>query len=721
MHDFIIFTIGGLATASIYAITASGLTLTYATTGIFNWSHGAIGMMAAYAYWQIHIGWGWPTLISFAVCLFVLAPILGILLEVGVMRRLEGTSEAAKLVVTLALALSMVGIAQWIWDPQTYRALPPLFAGDTLVIGAIRISYNDVVVLAVALAVALGLRLLLYRTRVGVTMRASVDDRTLTTLNGASSVRSARSAWVVGCVLAALAGILVAPTVTLSATALTLLIVDAYAAAVIGRLRSIPMTFVGAIILGLAVSYSVAYLPQNSYIQGFEGAVPAIVLFVSLLLLPQSRLRGHGLLRSRELALVPTWRGTAIFGLGVVLFTVIVATVVGQSDLYSLDRVWGLAIVGLSLVPVVGYAGRLSLCQMTFAGIGAVVVGHLGGNPLSLLAAAGICSIAGVLVALPALRLSGIYFALSTAAFATAMDAWVFPLPAFDLFGHQFAPFGSGSLNFVPFHVGGLALSNKEAQFIVGAVVFALLAALVVLVRRSEFGSRLFAFKDSPVACATLGMNTRLLPIAVFAISAAIAGVGGALYGEALGSAAPDIYQFLTGLTVLLTMVVAGIGAVGAGVGTGYFLGGPTLTNFFPSLTQLQTVLVGGSAVGVGTSPNGLIPSGLRPAWGAVVRRRALLVSVILAVVFLWVLRLTGVIANWPFAWALIAVVLLCTIVPYAIDRRRGDAPAAFGLPALAPTGPAGPASRDAPLVLPDLARMPGPTSTTAGTGSHGA
>ncbi len=418
---------------------------------------------------------------------------------------------------------------------------------------------------------------------------------------------------------------------------------------------------------------------------------------------------------------MPTWRGTAIFGAGVVLFTVIVATVVSQSDLYSLDRVWGLAIVGLSLVPVVGYAGRLSLCQMTFAGIGAIVVGHLGGNPLSILAAAGVCSVAGVLVALPALRLSGIYFALSTAAFATAMDAWVFPLPAFDLFGHQFAPFGSGSLNFVPFHIGGWALSSKEAQFIVGAVVFVLLAALVVLVRRSEFGSRLFAFKDSPVACATLGMNTRLLPIAVFAISAAIAGVGGALYGEALGSAAPDIYQFLTGLTVLLTMVVAGIGAVGAGVGTGYFLGGPTLTNFFPSLTQLQTVLVGGSAVGVGTSPNGLIPSGLRPVWSSVVRRRALLGAVILAVFLLWGLRLAGVIGNWTFAWALFAIVLGCSIVPYALDRRRGDAPAAFGLPALVPSGPGRAGSADAPLALQDLTPMPSQASTTAGTGSHGA
>src|SRR3984957_11371612 len=194
MHEFIVFTIGGLATAGIYAITAAGLTLTYTTTGIFNWSHGAIGMLAAFAYWQMRVGWGWPAIVAFVVCLFVLAPTLGIVLEAGVMRRLEGTSEATKLVVTLALALSMVGIAQWIWNPLTYRSLPPLFAGETLVLGPVRISYNDLTILIVALIVALGLRLLLYRTRLGVTMRAAVDDRSLTTLNGASNVRSARSA-----------------------------------------------------------------------------------------------------------------------------------------------------------------------------------------------------------------------------------------------------------------------------------------------------------------------------------------------------------------------------------------------------------------------------------------------------------------------------------------------------------------------------------------------
>jgi hypothetical protein len=94
-------------------------------------------------------------------------------------------------------------------------------------------------------------------------MRASVDDRTLTSLNGSSATTNARNAWIIGSMLAALAGILIAPTLTPSAPALTLLIVNAYAASVIGRLRSIPMTFVGAIILGLSIAYSVAYLPQN--------------------------------------------------------------------------------------------------------------------------------------------------------------------------------------------------------------------------------------------------------------------------------------------------------------------------------------------------------------------------------------------------------------------------------------------------------------------------
>ena len=291
------------------------------------------------------------------------------------------------------------------------------------------------------------------------------------------------------------------------------------------------------------------------------------------------------------------------------------------------------------------------------------------GNPLALFASAGVCALAGLLVALPALRLSGVYFALSTAAFATAMDAWVFPLPSFDVFGDHFAPFGTGSLTYSPLRVGGLT-ESKSVQFVIGAAIFLVLTGAVVLVRRANFGSQLFAFKDSPIACATLGMNTRRLTMAVFAFSAAIAGVGGALYGQSLGSASPDVFQFFGGLSVLLTMVILGIGSIGAGAGSGLFLGGPALTKLFPSLLQLQSVLIGGAAVAVGTSPNGAIPAQLRPQWMALVRRPRLLIALVAVVLVAWGLRLGGAIHNWTLFWCVLAVALLGPALPMALDRR---------------------------------------------------
>jgi branched-chain amino acid transport system permease protein len=683
VHEFIIFTIGGLAAAGIYAITASGLTLTYTTTGIFNWAHGAIGMICAFAYWQMTIGWGWPVLLSMFLGIFVLAPVIGMVIELAVMRRLEGVSEASKLVVTLSVALMFLGIAQWIWNPATYRALPPLFNGETLVVGSIRISYDDVTILILALVVAIGLRLFLYRTRMGVTMRASVDDRTLTSLNGSSANTNARNAWIIGSMLAALAGILIAPTLTLSAPALTLLIVNAYAASVIGRLRSIPMTFVGAIVLGLAIAYSVAYLPQNPYVQGFENAVPAIILFIALLLLPQTRLRGHRSLRSRELAFRPSWSGTGIFGAGTVVVAIFFATTVGKADMFSLNRMWGLAIVGLSIIPIVGYAGRLSLCQMTFAGIGATMVGHLGGhgNPLSLLAAAGVCAVIGVIIAIPALRLSGIYFALATAAFAITMDNWVFALPSFNLFGRPYAPFGSGTLAFTSFRIGSLALKSERSQFIAGALAFVVLVLLVVAVRRSEFGQRLLAMKDSPAACATLGMNGQASLVAVFAFSAALAGVGGGIYGMELGSAAPDIFQFFSGLSIMLVMVIMGITSYAAAGLNGLYQGSPFFTNFFPSLTQLPLVLVGLGGVGVGTTPNGTVPGSVRPVYLSVLRRRWLLALIIGVFALAWALRLGGAFGNWPMVIIILADVILFPVPAYVADYRARIAPPAFGLP----------------------------------------
>jgi branched-chain amino acid transport system permease protein len=379
----------------------------------------------------------------------------------------------------------------------------------------------------------------------------------------------------------------------------------------------------------------------------------------------------------------PTWSGTGLFGAGTVVVAVFFATTVGKADMFSLNRLWGLAIVGLSIIPIVGYAGRLSLCQMTFGGIGATMVGHLGaqGNPLSLLAAAGVCAVIGVIIAIPALRLSGIYFALATAAFAITMDNWVFALPSFNLFGHPYAPFGSGTLAFAPFHIGSLALKSEKSQFIAGSVVFVILVLLVVAMRRSEFGQRLLAMKDSPAACATLGMNGRASLIGVFALSAAIAGVGGGIYGMELGSASADNFQFFSGLSIILVMVIFGITSFGAAGLNGLYQGSPFFTNFFPSLTQLPLVLVGLGGVGVGTTPNGTVPGSVRPIYLSVARRRWLLALIVGVFVAAWALRLGGAIGNWPMTIIILVDLALFPVPAYVADYRAGIAPPAFGLP----------------------------------------
>ena len=154
--------------------------------------------------------------------------------------------------------------------------------------------------------------------------------------------------------------------------------------------------------------------------------------------------------------------------------------------------------------------------------------------------------------------------------------------------------------------------------------------------------------KDSPAACATLGMNGRASLIGVFAFSAALAGVGGGIYGMELGSSAADVFQFFNGLSVLLVMVVFGITSFGAAGLNGFYQGSPFFTNFFPSLTQLPLLLVGLGGIAVGTTPNGTIPGSIRPVYLSVVRRRWLLALILAVVGGAWVLRLGGVIDNWP-------------------------------------------------------------------------
>jgi branched-chain amino acid transport system permease protein len=674
MQQFLAYGIVGLTTAAIYAIIGSGLVLTYTTTGVFNFAHGAAGMLAAFTYWQLTIGWGWPVPVALAVVLLVAAPAFGLGVERVLMRPIQGLGEAQRLVVTVAMLSGLIAVARWIWNPNVVRSIPAFFADSApLHLGLATVTWHQAITMIVAVVIAVSLWALLHRTRTGAEMRATVDDRALAGLVGADPVRANQVAWILGTQLAAIGGILIAPELTMDAIQLSLLIISAYTAAVFGRLRSLPLTFVGAVIVGSLESYLTGYLPSNSFLPGLRLSAPALLLFAALLMFPHGRLRG----RDRRLRPVPapTMRGTAAFAVAVVASGVVLASVLSQADLITYGAIFSLGLVALSYVPLSGYAGQISLCQLSMAGIGALVWAHLGagGQWWALLVAIAVSALAGALIAVPALRLSGIYLALGTAAFATVCDQWFFTLPTFHVAGLRIALFNTGSVSAVGPRLFGWQLGSGQDLMVLAAVFLALASAGVAALRRSRFGRRLIALRDSEAAYATLGGSLLTVRVAVFALAAGIAGLGGALYAMQQQSVTATQFSLVAGLPIFLVAVVGGLASVGDGLFTGVTVAGSfaALVEVAPWAGNLAALLPALAGLGLGRNPDGLVPT-LRRDWqptaGDRVARLVLLIGLALA----WGLRLGHVISGWVFFGAALVVVLVAR--GYAARHRAGEA-----------------------------------------------
>lgn len=606
MHELLSFTIVGLVIGATYAIASSGLVVTYSTTGVFNIAHGAIGMFMAFVYWQFSVAWHWPAPLALALCVLVLAPILGVVVE-RIVRPVSTGSVALKLVVTIAVMVLLIGLVQTIWSGSA-RQLPYFFGNHGFEVAHVLVTWSQLITVGTAVGVAIGLRLLLYRTRIGIAMRGVVDNRSLVSLNGGRPVRVGMLSWALGASLASLAGILVAPQLQLSVLPLTLLVVDAYAAAMVGRLRSLPLTFAGALGIGLLQSYAVGYMPQGGFwgsvpMQGLRESLPAVLLFVVLLVLPQDQIRGAMAQTRRLVTVTPPLARSLQGGAFLVAAVAVVTAFLDPGNLVYLGTGLAFALIMLSMVPLTGWGGQVSLCQMTFAGIGAVAMAHFGhgGSVLGLLAAAGLAGAVGGIIALPALRLRGLYLGLATLAFALCMDNMFFPA--------SFAFSFDGSLPVPRPSIFGWHFHGQRSFVIFLAVVFAVVAVGLLALRRGPFGRVLAAMKDSEAACATLGLNLTLTKLVVFVLSAGLAGFAGALYGGMESVAGAEQFNTFESLPILLLLVVGGVATTSGALAGGLLYGlGPALQNAVPSVGDATFVGTGLLALAVVRYPDGLVP-----------------------------------------------------------------------------------------------------------------
>lgn len=598
MTAFLSFTVLGLVIGAGYAVAASGLVLTYSTSRIFNVAHGAIGMVMAFLYWELSENQGLPAWLALFLVVVVIAPLLGAVIERTMMRRLTEASVSVSLVVTVGLMVGLIGAAQAIWPPEG-RFVQEFLAGHSIQVAGVVVTAHNMITIAVAIAIAAALYLFLNGTRTGVAMRASVDNRMLLALHGGRPGRVTAASWAIGSALAALGGVLLTPIVQLGYFELTLLVISAYAAAMVGRLQSLPLTFAGALALGLLQSYATGYLPTEGVWTGLRPALPALFLFVVLLALPQARLR-VGQIKGIPGVPVPSPSRAAGFGAGLVAIVFLASLVMSPvaASRGALGFIY--ATVMLSLVLLTGYGGHVSLAQFTFVGVGAVTAAKFGGSsPMALLAAVVVAAIVGALVALPSLRLQGLYLALTTLAFAQLMDKLVFQS---DLaFGFN----GSLSADRVQFL--GLRFDSPGSYLVLTATVFVAVGLFVLAVRRGRYGRMLIAMRDSPAACATLGLDLRWARVGLFAVSAGIAGLAGGLFGGLRQTISATDFQLFESLPLLLLAVVAGATSV-----TGAALGGmvlmllPVLQSQFPALSGLVFLCIGIAAVSLGHQPNGV-------------------------------------------------------------------------------------------------------------------
>jgi branched-subunit amino acid ABC-type transport system permease component len=559
VSDLLPVLVFGLATGSIYGMAATGLVLTYKASGIFNFAHGTLAAGAAYLFWELRDRRGVPWPAAAAVCIVVAGPLAGIALE-AVSRRISRAVPAARIVATVGLLLVVQGIITAVYGPGT-RFFHGYLPSGTLSVAGARVGVDQVIIVAVAIASCTGLSLFFARSRLGAAVRAVVEDPALVSLTGTNPVVVRRLAWMLGASFAALSGILLAPSFGLDPVLLTLLVVQAFGAAAVGRLWSLPWTFAGGVLLGVLEVLATRYLGQVRALAGLPSSLPFLVLVAVLLVTAPARLavtdsgarRPAGPVGPRLTGVAPRWLiglagGAALAG---------VPFVVGaRLPLYTNGLV--LFITFLSLAVLVNLSGQVSLCQAAFAAVGATTFSHVAEGaglpwPVAVLAAGLVAIPLGAAVAVPAVRLSGLYLALATFGFGILVERMLFHT------GFMFGAFGT---RLTP-RPASFGLGSDQGFYFVVLICAGLSCAAVVALRRSRAGRLLRCLADAPTALETLGTNVQVSRVLIFCISAFLAGVAGALAASLHGSVTTVAYGPLTSLLWVAALAVGGGGLVG--------------------------------------------------------------------------------------------------------------------------------------------------------------
>jgi sulfate-transporting ATPase len=481
---------------------------------------------------------------------------VGFLIQMLIMRPLSDASPLTKVVSTLGILVILESAAYLRYPNQAVAVTSSLPINPVRIFGA-NIGENQLIILGLTVILIAALSFV-YRTTVfGLSTAAVAENPTGASLLGISPNKVATVNWTLGSMLAALAGILLVPISGLDVAGLTLLIVPALAAAMVGQLSSFPMMLVGGLVIGIAESLVSRYV--NS--PGWEGAVPFLLVLLVLIIRGKASIPARGVIGT----VLPTLgsglcRPWAVGTFWVVSF-VMIRFWFGQNWVSAATIEFGVGIILLSLVVLTGYAGQLSLAQLTFAGVGTLVAAHLviAGVPFEFAILGGLVATIpiGLLVGLAAARTRGPTLAIATLLLSDAFASVVFTNTTF-VGPNGFSTVGPQSLFGI--HIDAIAHPVRYAVLLLSA--FVVVGCLVANLRRGRVGRRLIAVRGNERAAAALGISVRNVKLYAFVLSGILAGLGGILLAFQLPSIGYTGFDPFSSINEVVYSVVGGVGWV---------------------------------------------------------------------------------------------------------------------------------------------------------------
>ncbi len=626
----------GVVSGLVIGLLAMGLVLVYRATRVINFAVGNMGLIASSILALLVLNYHWPFWLSLFVALAI-GTVFATVMELVVVRRLFTAPRVILLVATVGIAQLAQLVVSQLPELDGAGKRYPLFAEaiwENVAGTGIRLRSAQLCVIVVAPLIAIALGYLLNRTMVGKAVAASAGNPALSRLSGINPKRVSTLVWTIAGLVASLSIVLVSG-LSGGTTGLGNLGPFTLSRAMVAALLAGMASFPRAVLFGVAIGVAEALLKFNFFTSaGLTDGLALLAVLVAVYLQRRSDTELAAFSFAPKVRPVPThlrevwWiRHMAVPAVGLALgLAVLIVFIPGVADVPSRHLLFALvvcfAICGLSVTIVTGWAGQLSLSQMTFAGFGALIAARLYNGasmdvqvgtgfipidalqfelfpirfeadgipfmlaiPIAALIAAAMAAVVGA----GSLRARGLDLAVTTFVFALAAQQYLFRRPLFS----------DGETRNVPFRrsdLFGLDLTSQHRYYFVCLAALVLVLAVVARLRRTGPGRSAIAVRDNPESAEAYTIGLTRSRLTGFAWAGGIAGLGGALLAGAIHTVSfgDRFYQVGDSLQLVAMVVIGGLGStVGPILGAIWIHG---LPGFFD---DSQTVALFSSSVGL--------------------------------------------------------------------------------------------------------------------------